>query len=95
MKDFRKTTNWKYFTGEFPSDGNKKEILVCQIDHRNGDFTDEFTVGHLEYCPYLESSDEEENFKLGLTIFGYTYFYPETSDQIDPDLVNYVWDYLE
>ena len=88
MKDFRKTTNWKYFTDEFPSDGNKKEILVCQIDHRNGDFTDEFTVGYLEYCPYAR-------YNVGLTIFGYTYFCPESPDQLDTDLVNYVWDYLE
>lgn len=89
MKDFRKTVNWKKFTEEFPIYGDNGAIIVCRIDPDSYDIEDdEFTVGYLEYCPYAR-------YNVGLTIFGYTYFYPESPDQLDTDLVNYVWDYLE
>ena len=53
MKDFRKTTNWKKFTEEFPTDNSKEAIIVCRIDPDSYDIEDdEFTVGYLEYCPY-------------------------------------------
>lgn len=89
MKDFRKTANWKKFTEEFPIYSDNGAIIVCRIDPDSYDIEDdEFTVGYLEYCPYAR-------YNVGLTIFGYTYFYPESPDQLDTDLVNYVWDYLE
>ena len=89
MKDFRKTANWKKFTEEFPIYSDNGAIIVCRIDPDSYDIEDdEFTVGYLEYCPYAP-------YNVGLTIFGYTYFYPESPDQLDTDLVNYVWDYLE
>ena len=89
MKDFRKTANWKKFTEEFPIYSDNGAIIVCRIDPDSYDIEDdEFTVGYLEYCPYSP-------YNVGLTIFGYTYFYPESPDQLDTDLVNYVWDYLE
>lgn len=89
MKDFRKTANWKKFTEEFPIYSDNGAIIVCRIDPDSYDIEDdEFTVGYLEYCPYTR-------YNVGLTIFGYTYFYPESPDQLDTDLVNYVWDYLE
>ena len=76
MKDFRKTTNWKKFSEEFPTDNSKEAIIVCRIDPDSYDI-------------------EDDEFTVGLTIFGYTYFCPESPDQLDTDLVNYVWDYLE
>ena len=89
MKDFRKTANWKKFTEEFPIYSDNGAIIVCRIDPDSYDIEDdEFTVGYLEYCPYAR-------YNVGLTIFGYTYFYPESPDQLDTYLVNYVWDYLE
>ena len=89
MKDFRKTVNWKKFSEEFPIYSDNGAIIVCRIDPDSYDIEDdEFTVGYLEYCPYAR-------YNVGLTIFGYTYFYPESPDQLDTDLVNYVWDYLE
>ena len=89
MKDFRKTTNWKKFSEEFPTDNSKEAIIVCRIDPDSYDIEDdEFTVGYLEYYPCAR-------YNVGLIIFGYTYFCPESPDQLDTDLVNYVWDYLE
>lgn len=89
MKDFRKTANWKKFSEEFPIYGDANAVIVCKIDPDFGYIEDdEFTIGYLDYYPHAR-------FNVGLTIFGYTYFYPETPDQLDTDLINYVWDYLE
>ena len=89
MKDFRKTANWKKFSEEFTTDNSKDAIIVCRIDPDSYDIEDdEFTVGYLEYYPCAR-------YNVGLIIFGYTYFCPESPDQLDTDLVNYVWDYLE
>lgn len=93
MKDFRKTANWKNFTDKFPSDGNKCAILACKTDEQYGNIDDDsFTVGYLDWFPDFNEDGEAQ---LGLTIFGNTYFPPENIDMIDPDLKNYVWDYLD
>lgn len=83
MKDFRKITNWKKFSKEWP-ESLTDAILICS--------TDEFGLPEDEYTvAYLDNVDGE----VGVNVFGYTYCKNEEDKFLADDLKNYVWDYLE